>query len=371
MCGIAGTDRLTPQTAEILPYLLWEMEARGQQSWGATNGRDLHKEAVSVLAGMDRVRILLEAWEGDPVVFHTRAPSVGEISVPNAHPFAVTAAGALRLELPVEDCVVGVHNGGISNWSDLNTKHNREYEVDSMHLFANLAAGLDVKELTGWGAAVWFDNIRTPGVLNFCKFRGGTLEFVRLKTGELVFCSTEAPLLKGARLLGGVRCGFNLEQGVHYVVEPEGDEGKIKKLGEFNTGVTMVEGGGYGYFNHIHSGHGRRGGWSGDGSYYSRSAARRDPKVCIECLHTLASPKNALVCDTCESKLLGRTAPYGTETLRVFMTTPGVPPATCTALAPAGLVSRGGYVTRSEGLITTPDGALLAYGLGDPGLGDD
>ena len=130
MCGIFGFTALNDNTRPLVPLLAFAMEDRGRCSWGVTNGVQTHRSL-----GLISDSLLVPDWEG-PVVYHTRASTVGATTLPNQHPFEFTGAAGH---------VIGVHNGGVSNWAALNRIHGRTCEVDSMHIFSNIANNMNIK----------------------------------------------------------------------------------------------------------------------------------------------------------------------------------------------------------------------------------
>ena len=88
MCGIFGYSRRTAVTEAMAPYLAWEMEERGSQSWGMTNGTKIIKHASSIIDSWEWPTI--EEWGDGPLIVHTRQASRGAITEENAHPFSST-----------------------------------------------------------------------------------------------------------------------------------------------------------------------------------------------------------------------------------------------------------------------------------------
>src|ERR1700722_8105570 len=85
MCGILGTSRLNERTRPILQFLTWEMQSRGRDSWGASDGVEMIHQMGDVLDGPEAYYLPNE-WER--VIVHTRAASGGSAkSLENAHPF--------------------------------------------------------------------------------------------------------------------------------------------------------------------------------------------------------------------------------------------------------------------------------------------
>lgn len=227
MCGIWAFSSVTEVTRKMAPILALEMENRGDDSWGCTDGDHYYKSPKSIL----------EDWANFPgwdkwssAIFHTRGASVGKISEENAHPF-----WGMNKQ---DHLIIGVHNGHVSNWKELNEKYNRTCEVDSEHIFLHLAAGLDLKELGSSGAIVWFDNKQ----MKFAKTVSGSLECVRLESGEVVICSTMMAIRKAAALAGTKIASFlkEIKPGHEHSLVMDGDRLKIQEGQDihFVYGVT-------------------------------------------------------------------------------------------------------------------------------------
>lgn len=222
MCGIFGFDKRTNATEFMTPALAIYMHERGRQSWGVTDGRQVHKEPSDIIDSFEEKFY-------SPAIYHTRAASVGEVTQGNAHPFT-SVVGDLR--------VVGVHNGHISNHSELDTRYKRNFSVDSMHIFQHLAERKDVSELTGWGAVVWAETQickpEAPPQIFMSRFNTQDLHVVKLDTkeGELVWASTKSAI-EAAMQLAGLRPKYfyKIEERVKYLIGPDGrlhNEGPLK-----------------------------------------------------------------------------------------------------------------------------------------------
>ena len=95
-------------------------------------------------------------------MLHTRASTVGESLRANAHPFRfVGKAGT----------VVGAHNKYVDNHAALAVQYDRNFAVDSMHIFAHIADGLPMKEIEAIGTIEYVHD----GVLHLSRFNGGEL----------------------------------------------------------------------------------------------------------------------------------------------------------------------------------------------------
>lgn len=219
MCGICGFVGRSPEVERMMPFLAWEMEGRGRDSWGVTSGLKVHKQMGSILDGF-----VLPEW-GESLIYHTRAGSVGAKTLPNQHPFVFKKVNESGEYV---SSIVGVHNGGISNHEELNKKYNRSFEVDSMHAFAHIAEGKDTSEIIGYGALAWFEALKgstTPNI-HFAKFNMHDFHVFKLECGSLVFCSLKGPIVAAAKMCKvGIGSEYVLRDGYMYSVEQkEGGE---------------------------------------------------------------------------------------------------------------------------------------------------
>lgn len=224
MCGIFGFSHTTDVTRAMTPYLAWEMEDRGHDSWGATNGTDIIRVMGPVTTSLHRYLPELAEWTR--AIFHTRAASQGSVCLENQHPFVYHGGGEPGTP-EWRRTVVGIHNGIVSNHSSLNSKYQRNFAVDTMHIFQHFADRLSTGEIQGYGNLAWY--LTTPdhpeGVLHLCRFNNEALHIARLETGELVFASTAEPIRRAARMAGtSVKQFVTIEEEFVYYVkfEPTG-----------------------------------------------------------------------------------------------------------------------------------------------------
>lgn len=185
MCGIFGTSDYNENTELIIDYLAYEMEDRGKDSWGITNGKQVFKRMGYATATFE----VPESWT--QMIGHCRATSVGKTNIQNQHPFEFRSHKGTLL--------VGIHNGTLSNHRELNTKHNRDFDVDTKHLFAHLAEDKPFNDIRGSAVIAFYED----GVLNLGRFNSSSLSVVRLQTGEIIFASTESAVKKAIRAGGG------------------------------------------------------------------------------------------------------------------------------------------------------------------------
>lgn len=190
MCGLFGFSRTTELTRLMTPTLAISMNQRGNDSWGVTDGVTIYKDADSIVDSF--VDCELEAPS-----YHTRAASVGGVSERNAHPF----------HFEDKYIVTGMHNGHISNWSAIKDKYKRkDVEVDSEHIFMNIAEGKPVADFQGYGNVVWYEqpaDKSRPMERYFSRWNSDALVFAQMSTGEIVYCSTKQAIQMAAVLAGG------------------------------------------------------------------------------------------------------------------------------------------------------------------------
>jgi len=161
MCGIMGwefTKKLQvsrEQRAILAAILSTRNDDRGGDSWGFYDGKQIRR-GLKDIAPMS-----LAMATADTLVAHTRKATTGAKTVENAHPFTIGN-------------IIGAHNGMISNHDSLNKKHNRNYEVDSMHLFGHLNESKPFDEIYGYGS-IEFIKKNEPGKIFLCKMKSGEL----------------------------------------------------------------------------------------------------------------------------------------------------------------------------------------------------
>lgn len=177
MCGIFGLDFKKDSIKEgrrnVLGCILASNnDNRGGHSWGLLN-MPLN-ETWNVNYGIGRIRHHASQVIKSPRLFgHTRFATVGAIKIENCHPFEIGD-------------IVGAHNGGISNYKSLCGQYGRDFQVDSMHIFAHLNEDLPLTELEGYGAIEWV-NKKEPEQINLCRFSGGSLSIAGIgKYGSFI-----------------------------------------------------------------------------------------------------------------------------------------------------------------------------------------
>lgn len=175
MCGIAGwqlketEEGLTIFEKTVIALTLAEeMEQRGRDSFGGAlwfeQGKDpvIFRKTGRVLLGGRQM--LEQATFTHQFLMHTRAATVGAVTEMNCHPFQCGST-------------LGVHNGGVANYAELNRKLDRKFDVDSQHIFAHIEEKRDLSEIQAYGAIV-FTNDNSS--LNLCRFNHGVLSAARI-----------------------------------------------------------------------------------------------------------------------------------------------------------------------------------------------
>jgi len=168
MCGIFGWDitgKVTKNQRKLLAHgLAKSNDLRGGHSWGYCDVNNMRVER-----GLGNMSPEWAAfYRADRLLAHTRFATTGEITVGNAHPFRIGG-------------IVGAHNGMIFNHKMVNLKYNRNYSVDSQHIFRHLAEGIDLRDLEGYGAIEWLKK-KDPGSIYLCRLSfAGDLAMARIK----------------------------------------------------------------------------------------------------------------------------------------------------------------------------------------------
>lgn len=172
----------------ILGVMISHMDLRGGDSWGYYNEGNITKGIGTGSFGAE----LKDLSKMKTLMFHTRKATVGAIIQENAHPWR-------KLN------IVGMHNGGVSNHFDMNKRYDRNFEVDSMHIFEHLATDLPLYELRAHGTIVFVDELYGKDVLWASKFNEGILTVVgigedKTQPTDIIFCSLPHPIKLGLDL---------------------------------------------------------------------------------------------------------------------------------------------------------------------------
>ena len=147
MCGIFGWDFKPGKDVSysrrliIATVLAQSNERRGGDSWGVYIPDKGFKRGLDNAVCMP----LTEMAKANTVMCHTRKATSGAKTKKNAHPFEIGD-------------IIGAHNGIISNHDELNKKYSRDFDVDSMHLFAHLNEGKSFDDIRGYGAIEYIKN---------------------------------------------------------------------------------------------------------------------------------------------------------------------------------------------------------------------
>lgn len=233
MCGILGSPNITPTVRRMLPHLALSMENRGGDAWGASDGRAIIKHVGTISRSWWSEHELIDSW--DAGIFHTRGASVGDKDkIENAHPF--------RCEGPDGLVVIGIHNGGLSNWSELNTKYSRHCSVDSEHLWLHRAAGLPWTDIRGHANVAWWelkpvsDGGAAQREMYIAKVDAQSLSLMRVEDGGLVFASTESALREAAYISGSyANTVYSLKSNHIYHLSTDGTPFELPERLEFSA----------------------------------------------------------------------------------------------------------------------------------------
>jgi hypothetical protein len=210
MCGIFGWDLnksvITPTRRVILAaFLADKNDNRGGDSYGFYNFKEITKGLGDAGPAIHEVALSSRFFG------HTRKKTTGEVIAANSHPFHI---GSL----------IGCHNGMIHNHDEIAKKYKRDFAVDSMHIFAHLDEGKDLKELEGYGTICYVDT-RKPNRLYLCKMHNGELSIFGVGKDTdavkgIVFSSSKADAEKAMDMAGiNDRFAYKVDEGVLFYVE--------------------------------------------------------------------------------------------------------------------------------------------------------
>lgn len=219
MCGIFGYNfkdgAISDGRRAILGNNLARLnDKRGGHSWGVCNIEGKEYDINRGLGDMGD-----HAWhlaDAKFVMSHTRYATIGAKSIENAHPFEINN-------------IIGAHNGGVTNYFDLDKKYKRSVAVDSMHLFYHLDADLPFTDIEGYGAIEWLrkDELQKGLARVFLsKLKGGMLAIFGIgdpaapKSDGIVWSSDEKHLLE-ALFAAGIEnfYPYKVEEGAIFYVQ--------------------------------------------------------------------------------------------------------------------------------------------------------
>lgn len=299
MCGLFGCSPQTKLTRQILPFLAFAMEDRGWESWGVAGGG-----ADRVVRKLGGITDSFEIPKWENLLYHTRLSTLGDVTIENQHPFTFWRGG-----VPI----VGVHNGTVGNHGELNTKYQRNFAVDSMHVFAHIAEERPREEVELWGVIMWFEGKE----LRFGMVGSNALTVVRLAGGELVWCSDELPIWRAVGLSRAeVREKYTLTKGREYrVTVGKWERREIEDVGPLGfvsprvvharaaaAGVGIVENGlpWTDWENSDEQVYGVTA-----SSTTSVSAGEGEKGRCFRCSAKLTDPKQEVICPGCLGVAMG------------------------------------------------------------------
>lgn len=239
MCGIygyrtrTGVELTVFETTVLSTVLAREMENRGRDSWGGVVFKGDHAE---IFKGVGRItanahQFLRAASVGQTILAHTRAATVGKISKDNSHPFLIGD-------------VLGVHNGSIYNYTELNKKYDRNYEVDSQQIFAHLNSGLDLSEVEGQGTFIFSRSTEAWKNIYIARTVGSSLFVGRFYRDSkhhehfaTVWASEERGVRIAADLVGAYLTEVRIDPNKLYKVGSDGDVYNTDSAFELKTRV--------------------------------------------------------------------------------------------------------------------------------------
>jgi asparagine synthetase B (glutamine-hydrolysing) len=181
-------------------------DSRGGRGWGYwTPNQGIVKGLGDILPNIPK------AVHETTFLGHTRWPTVSAQKAENSHPYDVGN-------------IILAHNGIIYNADALNTKYNRNCQVDSEHLAHHLNEGLPFDDLYGYGA-IWFIRKDQPNRIFICKLYSGDLSVHGVGTGHkncngVIFSSDEKHMEAALGVLGNIKTfEYQIQTGQVYYIE--------------------------------------------------------------------------------------------------------------------------------------------------------
>lgn len=209
MCGIFGFHKLDKFKADSLSidklriainYLAIQNQSRGKDSTGLAvindSGESMIIRKVRTATDYIKHKKVNEklGWSlgvnTRTVLGHTRMATTGQVNLVNAQPFHYGD-------------IIGTHNGIVTNWKELEHRHNLNYQTtcDSESIFALASKGNTladqaklISDIEGYMAIAYTD-ARKPGYLMLGVASNQVSLYVNKSEGFLFWSSEEEPLL--------------------------------------------------------------------------------------------------------------------------------------------------------------------------------
>lgn len=206
MCGIVGVAGLIgPSEEEVFRDMLLFDQVRGIDSTGvvvveAYSGAVEHVKSLggaTNLYNLGKPPVLNK--KGLPVALakvligHNRAATIGGVNEDNAHPFQFGH-------------IIGVHNGTLTQWHDLELDNGKKFATDSMAIFRTLevkGAEHTWGSFRGAASLVWWDD--KEKMLNFLRNDERPMHIAESADGKTLFWASESWMITTACRRRGVK----------------------------------------------------------------------------------------------------------------------------------------------------------------------